>query len=95
MSVVPMDKFCPSCHSVRPSADFYRNVRKTDGLQTQCKACCCEATASRRTRSVTKPTPAIPRDTTVADVRRAAMEHHTMFGPLVPVGIFNCTGATQ
>lgn len=32
-------KRCPNCETVRSTDDFYRNVRKSDGLQTCCKTC--------------------------------------------------------
>lgn len=37
----PEPKFCPSCQTYLPRPSFHRshNVRRVDGLSTQCKAC--------------------------------------------------------
>lgn len=40
-------KRCPECYKDLPIACYAKNAKKTDGLQTSCKACC-----SRRTHKI-------------------------------------------
>lgn len=35
-----MSKTCRTCGEEKPLADFYRDLRKADGLEARCKSCC-------------------------------------------------------
>jgi hypothetical protein len=37
--IIRTEKWCPSCRTEKPVADFGRNSARPDGLQSVCRAC--------------------------------------------------------
>ena len=45
-----LEKTCRHCHETKPAGQFRRNLKLRDGLDSWCRACALESTASWRAR---------------------------------------------